>query len=147
MITPRFSNPRSDRRRLLVRTVAITAAAAIFGVLSMSGTAAPGGGGGGGGKPKRDTTPPTVTVSISQQTAASVVVSGSASDNVAVTEVDVAVDGGAYAVVRGTTTWSYTVDATTLAAGSHDGAVHRRHHSAARGGRPEHDALALALRA
>jgi hypothetical protein len=120
VIKPRFSNPSSDRRRLLIRIVAGTAAAAIFGVLSMTGAAAPGGsGGGGGGKPKRDTAPPSITASIVQQTSSAVVLSGTASDNVGVTEVDVAVDRGASTPAQGSTSWSYTIDTTKLATGSH----------------------------
>jgi hypothetical protein len=117
MLAQRSTVPYSSRRRLLVRAVAGLVAAVVFGVVSMSGAAAPGGG--GGGKSKRDTIPPTITASISQQAGTSVVVSGTASDNVGVTEVDVAIDGGGYAVAQGTTSWSYTVDTTRLAAGSH----------------------------
>jgi Bacterial Ig domain len=73
-------------------------------------------------KRSRDTTPP--TLSIASPVAGAVlsgntVVSGSASDNVQVAKVEVSVDGGAYASAQGTTSWSYALDTTTLANGSH----------------------------
>jgi hypothetical protein len=75
---------------------------------------------GGGGKPRRDRSAPTLAVSgVQQTTASALVVSGTASDNVGVTQVEVSVDGGAYQAAQGTTSWSFTVDTSKLAAGSH----------------------------
>jgi hypothetical protein len=49
----------------------------------------------------------------------SVAVAGSASDDRQVAKVEVAVDGGAYAAALGTASWSYALDTSSLAAGSH----------------------------
>lgn len=72
--------------------------------------------------PPPDTTPP--SVSIFAPVAGSTVsgtssVSGSASDNVGVSTVQVSVDGGAYQTAQGTSGWNYSIDTTTLANGSH----------------------------
>jgi hypothetical protein len=60
-----------------------------------------------------DKTPPTATMISPANNAVSesgtVVVSGTASDNVAVAEVEVQVNGGAFAVAAGSTNWSITV--------------------------------------
>lgn len=69
-----------------------------------------------------DTTAPTVNVAepLSGATVAGVVrVAGSASDAVGVRRVDVGVDGGAWVVATGTTSWAASVDTASLAAGSH----------------------------
>jgi hypothetical protein len=44
---------------------------------------------------------------------------GSASDNVAVSTVQLSIDGGAYQTAQGTSSWSYSLDTTTLTNGSH----------------------------
>ena len=69
-----------------------------------------------------DTTAPAITVAepLSGATVAGVVrVAGSASDAVGVRRVDVGIDGGAWVVSTGTTSWSTSVDTGALAAGSH----------------------------
>src|SRR6185503_17696282 len=49
----------------------------------------------------------------------SVAISGSASDDVQVSKVEVSVDGGAYSAASGTTSWSATLVTTALANGAH----------------------------
>jgi len=69
-----------------------------------------------------DTTAPWVALSRPAQGATvsgSITVSGSASDNVSVARVDVAVDAGAFKAATGTTTWSSTIDTKAYANGSH----------------------------
>lgn len=51
--------------------------------------------------------------------AGAVTVSGSASDNAAVSRIDVAVDGGAWSPAGGTTAWSWNWSTSTAANGSH----------------------------
>src|SRR5690242_16800110 len=58
----------------------------------------------------KDTTPPTVSISAPSNGATltgSFTVTGTASDNVSVASVQVAVDGGALQTATGTTSWSY----------------------------------------
>jgi Bacterial Ig domain len=76
--------------------------------------------------PPPDTTPPTVAISApadGSTLSGTVSVSGSASDNVGVSTVQVSVDGtadgGAYHAAQGTSSWSYSLDTTTLTNGSH----------------------------
>jgi hypothetical protein len=74
------------------------------------------------GTSKRDATPPTVTFAWSSYAATAgttLVVSGSASDNVGVAGVAVSVDGGSYQTAQGTTSWSYSLNTSGLAAGGH----------------------------
>ena len=101
----------------------VVAAAVAFLVFGLAGTASAGkGGGGGGGKPRADTSPPSVAVAspaAGSTVRGTVVVSGTASDNVQVASVAVSVDGGAYAAAQGTTSWSYSLDTRSLADGSH----------------------------
>jgi hypothetical protein len=69
-----------------------------------------------------DTTKPVVTITIpgSGLTVGGVLsVTGTASDNVSVATVQVKIDGGDYANATGTTSWTYTLDTTTLGAGTH----------------------------
>lgn len=69
-----------------------------------------------------DTTAPSVSIAspAAGSTVAGVVtVSGSASDNVFVSRVDVAVDGGTYQAASGVTGWTWTFDSTARADGSH----------------------------
>lgn len=111
------------RRRLLVprdsRFSTLRLGAALV-VLFVAPAAAAPGPGGPGGKGKRDTTPPVVQIaSLPAPSAATLVVSGSASDNVSVASVEVAVDGGPYAPAVGTGSWSFTVEMGALAAGTH----------------------------
>ena len=72
--------------------------------------------------PPPDTTPPQVAIvaPAAQSTLfGSVAVSGTASDDVQVTKVELSVDGGAYQLAQGTASWSYTLDTTGLGDGSH----------------------------
>ena len=76
--------------------------------------------------PPPDTTPPAVSISAPVSggvVSGTVAVSGSASDNVGVATVQVSVDGtadgGGYQTAQGTTSWSYSVDTTTLTNGPH----------------------------
>src|SRR3954468_4833031 len=80
------------------------------------------GGTGGGGGGKTDRTAPTVSIGnpASGATASGrITASGPASDNAAVASVAVSVDGGAYSPASGTTSWSSSLDTTTLTNGSH----------------------------
>jgi hypothetical protein len=72
--------------------------------------------------PPPDTTPPSVSISApaaSATVSGTVSVSGSASDNVGVSTVQLSVDGGAYQAAQGTSSWSYSLDTTTLPDGTH----------------------------
>ncbi len=72
--------------------------------------------------PPADTLAPSVTVANpgSGSTVNGIVtVSGSASDNVSLAKVEVAVDAGAYKPATGTSNWSTSVDTRTYANGSH----------------------------
>jgi hypothetical protein len=110
------------------RRLSVTAAA-IVGLLLLasagSAFAGPGGGGkgggGGGGGKRADTTAPSVSITApsSATLAGSVVLSGSAADNVQVASVDLSVDGGAYQHASGTTSWTASVDTTAYVDGSH----------------------------
>jgi Bacterial Ig domain/Putative Ig domain/Immunoglobulin domain len=67
---------------------------------------------------------PTPSVAITAPTTGSTVsgalsVSGTASDSVSVSSVQVAVDGGSYAPASGTTNWSLSVNTDSLANGAH----------------------------
>jgi hypothetical protein len=101
----------------------VAAAAIAFLVFGLAGTASAGkGGGGGGGKPRPDTSPPTIAISTpsaGSTVRGTIVVSGTASDNVQVASVAVSVDGGAYATAQGTASWSYSLDTRGYADGSH----------------------------
>lgn len=71
---------------------------------------------------------PSPTVTIAAPTAGatlagSVTVSGGAADTVALAKVELAVDGGSYQAAQGTSSWSYPLDTTKLANGSHALAV------------------------
>jgi hypothetical protein len=84
--------------------------------------AALGAAGSAGAKGKPDAIPPTVSIGSVPKTIMSgstVQVSGSASDNVSVATVSISVDGGAYQLAQGTTSWSYSLRATGLAVGNH----------------------------
>lgn len=73
-----------------------------------------------------DVNPPTVTITspaANSGVAGSVVVTGSAADDVSVTSVAVAVDGGSWQPASGTGSWSWTWDTTAVADGSHTLAV------------------------
>jgi hypothetical protein len=72
--------------------------------------------------PSPDTTPPSVSISApadSSTVSGIVSVTGSSSDNVGVSTVQVSVDGGGYQTAQGTTNWSDSVDTTTLTNGPH----------------------------
>src|SRR5205085_2460462 len=69
-----------------------------------------------------DVTPPAVAISspaTGASLAGSVSVAGTASDNRQVAKVEVAVDGGAFVAAQGTISWTYSLDASALSAGSH----------------------------
>lgn len=69
-----------------------------------------------------DSTPPSVAISAptsGSSVSGSISVSGSAGDNSQLAQVAVSVDGGAYQPAQGTTAWSFALDTSTLANGSH----------------------------
>jgi hypothetical protein len=69
-----------------------------------------------------DTTAPSVTLAtptVGAIVGGSVTLTGTATDNVAVSRVDVSVDSGAWQPATGTTTWSAVVDTSSLPDGSH----------------------------
>ncbi len=69
-----------------------------------------------------DTTPPTISVSSPANNAtvsSTITLSGTAADNVAVASVAVSVDGGAYQSAVGTTSWTYSLNTTSLSNGTH----------------------------
>ena len=75
-----------------------------------------------GKKPRGDTSPP--AISIQSPTAGATqtgafTIAGAAADAGSVARVDVRADGGAFAAASGTEHWTYDVDASTLAIGSH----------------------------
>jgi Bacterial Ig domain len=81
-----------------------------------------GGGGGGKGNAKADTVPPTIAISAptAQATVSSTVdVDGSASDNVGVTSVSLAVDNGSFNPANGTSSWSDVLNTLYLSDGDH----------------------------
>lgn len=91
-----------------VATVAVAAASPVFAAKS--------------GGHKTDTVPPSVGISspVPGATLSGIVtVSGTASDNVSVASVAVSVDSGAYQAAAGTTSWSYALNTTAYADGSH----------------------------
>jgi Bacterial Ig domain/Glycosyl hydrolase family 26 len=65
--------------------------------------------------PKVSITSPVVGATI----AGTVVVSGTASDNVSVSKVELQVDSNAYQLASGTTAWTFSLDTTAYANGSH----------------------------
>lgn len=72
--------------------------------------------------PPADTTAPSVAISAPGDGASvsgSITASGSASDDVGVSAVEVRVDSGAWQAASGTSSWSRTVDTTSLANGTH----------------------------
>lgn len=74
-----------------------------------------------------DNQPPTIAISAPTAgvtVAGKVAVGGTAADDVAVVLVEVAIDAGAYVAASGLGNWSYIVDATSLAPGSHT--IHAR---------------------
>jgi Bacterial Ig domain/Right handed beta helix region len=69
-----------------------------------------------------DTEPPTETIdhpSNGAKVSGTIKVMGAATDNVGVDTVDVAVDGGAFAVATGTASWARSIDTTTLSNATH----------------------------
>ena len=88
----------------------VIAAAVLLLVFTVGGTASAGRPGGGG---KKDTTPPKISISSPAAGATlggTVLVVGSASDNVSVANVAVSVDDGPYQPAVGTSSWSYSLD-------------------------------------
>jgi len=66
--------------------------------------------------------PPTVSISSPANGATvsgTVTVSGVASDGVAISSVQVSVDGGAFANASGTSNWSFALNTNSLANGAH----------------------------
>jgi poly(3-hydroxybutyrate) depolymerase len=69
-----------------------------------------------------DTVPPTISIAMptnGSTVAGTTSIAGSASDNVGVTAVAVAIDGGSYMAATGTSSWSYAWTTSTVANGSH----------------------------
>jgi peptidoglycan hydrolase-like protein with peptidoglycan-binding domain len=69
-----------------------------------------------------DTTPPTISVASPANNATisgTISVSGTASDNVSVSSVQISIDGGAYQSAQGTTNWTYSLNTAGLSNGSH----------------------------
>jgi hypothetical protein len=69
-----------------------------------------------------DLAPPSVTIASPTQSATvsgTASVTGTAADDVSVASVAISFDGGAYQAVQGTTSWTYALDTTRLANGSH----------------------------
>ena len=69
-----------------------------------------------------DTTAPSVNIGSpanGSTVSGTITVSGTSADNVSVSKVETSVDGGAYSMASGTTSWSRTLDTTTLSNGSH----------------------------
>lgn len=110
----------SSRRRAAVFVLTIT----LFGSLLAAGTAVAGG---RNGTCKRncttiDTTPPAISITTpapGSTLSGSVTVSGTSSDNVAVSAVAVSVDGGSYAGASGTTPWSVQINTISYPNGTH----------------------------
>ena len=69
-----------------------------------------------------DTTPPSVTIAspVNGATVSGTInVVGTASDNVAVSKVELSIDNGTFVAVSGTASWSYSWNTTTIANGTH----------------------------
>jgi len=69
-----------------------------------------------------DTTPPSASINTptsGSTVSGSVSVAGSASDNVAVSKVELQVDGGAFALASGTTTWTFSLTSSSYSDGTH----------------------------
>ena len=72
--------------------------------------------------PPPDTIPPSVSISSptnGAQLSGVVTISGTASDNVAVTQILIQIDEAPWIVAAGTTFWSYSLDTTQLVNGNH----------------------------
>jgi hypothetical protein len=72
--------------------------------------------------PPPDTTPPTVSITSPASgttVSGNVTVSGTASDNVGVTAVQVRVDSGSFSNATGTNNWTFGINTKTLSDGSH----------------------------
>ena len=121
------------RLRIAAVTVGVSALLLAAGSIAPA-IAAPkngGGSGAGGGKgcgknacttTSSDTTAPSISVSAptdGSTVSGTVTIWGSASDDVALSKVEVAVDGGAWAPASGTTSWSRGLDTTAYGDGSH----------------------------
>jgi len=69
-----------------------------------------------------DTTLPSIAIvspTNNQVVANTITIQGSASDNVSVANVQVSIDGGSYQAVQGTTSWTYSLDTTSLSNAAH----------------------------
>jgi hypothetical protein len=69
-----------------------------------------------------DITPPTASIASpanNSTVSGTISVSGTASDNVAVSSVAVSVDGGTYQSAQGTTSWNYSLNTASLSNGTH----------------------------
>src|SRR3954469_12269993 len=115
--------PMSPSALLPVRAFLLLAAVGTLALAPTALAAKPTGGSGGtGGGGKTDRTAPTVSIGSPASGATvsgRITASGTASDNTAVASVAVSVDGGAYSPTSGTTSWSSSLDTTTLTNGSH----------------------------
>jgi hypothetical protein len=72
--------------------------------------------------PPADTTPPAVSISLPSPgttIAGTTSISGSASDNASVAKVEVSVDGSAYQLAQGTSSWSNSLNTTAYSNGNH----------------------------
>jgi Bacterial Ig domain len=89
-------------------------------LLALAATASAASGTGKGGR--KDTTPPSVSIAAPNggtTVTGTFSVSGTASDNVQVANVQVSVDGGPYRSATGTTSWSVSLNSSGYADGSH----------------------------
>jgi hypothetical protein len=93
--------------------VAVVVAVTIFYAFAGPAAAAP---------KRRDSVKPTVQIaspSAGAKATATLAVSGTASDNVALARVEVSVDGGAAVVAQSTSSWNASIDTTRYSNGSH----------------------------
>src|SRR3954447_9685752 len=73
-------------------------------------------------KPENDPAPPSVAIAspaAGATVSGTVTVSGTAADNVALSKVEVAVDGGAWQLASGKTAWSWGLNTTSYSNGPH----------------------------
>jgi hypothetical protein len=106
------------RRALRLASAAVVAVA----LISISGTAGSAAAKCRGVRCGTDATPPVVSIatpSAGHLVAGTVSVSGTSSDNVAVSAVSVSVDGGAWSSASGSTGWSWSWATSTVPNGSH----------------------------
>jgi hypothetical protein len=86
----------------------------------VAGTASAGSG--GGSKGGRDRTAPSIAIAapaVGSTVAGLVAAAGTAADNVKVAKVEVSVDGGAFVLAQGTSSWSFALNTSSYADGAH----------------------------